>query len=83
MKGENRNRSATGPDGFGKQVSPATLGDHNSEAVFAAVKFEPSNNFQATYKFDWTGDNYSKSDSDGRSGSNFIMKYLKPNRIRT
>ena len=24
----------TGPDGFGKQVSPRTLGDHNSEAVF-------------------------------------------------
>ena len=34
------------------------MGDHNSEAVFAALKFEPSDNFAATYKFDWTGDNY-------------------------
>ncbi len=48
----------TGPNGFGRQVSPKTLGDHNSEAVFAAVKFEPSDNFSATYKFDWSGDNF-------------------------
>ncbi len=48
----------TGPDGLGKQVSPKTLGDHNSNAVFAAVKFAPSDSFKAVYKFDWTGDNY-------------------------
>ena len=48
----------TGPDGLGRQVSPKTLGDHNSEAVFAAVKFEPSDTFKATYKYDWSGDHY-------------------------
>ena len=37
---------------------PATLGDHNSESVFAAVKFEPSDNFNAVYKFDWSGNDY-------------------------
>jgi len=48
----------TGPNMLGKQTSPKTLGDHNSEAVFAAVKFEPSDSFKATYKFDWSGDNF-------------------------
>ncbi len=48
----------TGPDGLGKQISPKYLGSHNSESVFAAVKFEPSDSFKATYKFDWSGDNF-------------------------
>lgn len=48
----------TGPDGFGKQISPKTLGDHNSEAVFTTVLFEPSDDFKATYKFDWSGDHF-------------------------
>jgi iron complex outermembrane receptor protein len=48
----------TGPNMLGKQVSPKTLGDHNSEGVFAAVKFEASDNFKATYKFDWSGDHF-------------------------
>jgi iron complex outermembrane recepter protein len=48
----------TGPDGLGKQTSPRTLGDHNSEAVFATVKLEPSDVFKATYKFDWSGDHF-------------------------
>lgn len=37
----------------GIAVSPKTLGDQNSESVFVAVKFEPSDNFKTVYKFDW------------------------------
>ncbi len=48
----------TGPNGLGKQTSPKTLGDHNSEAVFATVMLEPSDVFKATYKFDWSGDHF-------------------------
>lgn len=63
-RGDTRNTNAgvvwdkTGPNGLGKQTSPKTLGDHNSEAFFAAVKFEPSDNFKASYKFDWSGDHF-------------------------
>lgn len=35
------------------RVSPETLGDENSESVFVAVKFEPSDTFKTVYKFDW------------------------------
>ena len=48
----------TGPDGFGKQVSPKTLGDSNSESIFAALKFEPSDNFNMVYKYDWATNDY-------------------------
>ena len=48
----------TGPDGLGKQVSPATLGDSNSESVFAALKFEPSDAFNMVYKYDWATNDY-------------------------
>ena len=48
----------TGPDGLGRQVSPATLGDNNAESVFAAVKFEPSDNFDMVYKYDWASSEY-------------------------
>ena len=63
-RGDTRNTNAgvvwdkTGPNGLGKQVSPKTLGDHNSEAFFAAVKFDPGTNFKASYKFDWSGDHF-------------------------
>jgi iron complex outermembrane receptor protein len=39
---------------FGKLTSPKRLGDQNVDAVFAAVRFAPSDDFQATYKFDYT-----------------------------
>ena len=48
----------TGPDGLGKQVSPKTLGDSNAESVFAALKFEPSDNFNMVYKYDWAANDY-------------------------
>jgi iron complex outermembrane recepter protein len=34
--------------------SPKTLGAKQVDAVFGALKFEPSSNFKAVYKFDWT-----------------------------
>ena len=48
----------TGPDGLGRQVSPATLGDNNAESVFAALKFAPSDNFDMVYKYDWASSEY-------------------------
>ena len=48
----------TGPDGFGKQVSPKTLGDNNANSVFVAVKFEPSDRFNLVYKYDWASSDY-------------------------
>ena len=48
----------TGPDGLGRQVSPATLGDNNAESIFAALKFEPSDNFDMVYKYDWASSEY-------------------------
>ena len=48
----------TGPDGFGKQTSPKTLGDNNAESVFAALRFEPSDTFNMVYKYDWASSKY-------------------------
>jgi len=39
---------------FGRTTSPKWLGGKNTESVFAALKFEPSDNFSMTYKFDWS-----------------------------
>ena len=36
------------------ETSPEWLGDRNSEAFFAAVKFEPSSYFKTVYKFDYS-----------------------------
>ena len=45
----------TGPNtGQGIAVSPKTLGDRNDEAVFVALKLEPSDDFKLVYKFDYT-----------------------------
>lgn len=44
--------------GLGRMVSPKTLGDKNSESVFVAVKFEPSDNFNVVYKYDWTENDF-------------------------
>jgi iron complex outermembrane receptor protein len=38
---------------IGKQTSPKWLRSKNGESIFAAVKFEPSDAFSVTYKFDW------------------------------
>ncbi|HKX80328.1 MAG TPA: TonB-dependent receptor [Novosphingobium sp.] len=43
---------AVGPQ-KGFTVSPKRLGNQNVEAVFAALKFEPSDDFKMVYKFDW------------------------------
>lgn len=44
----------TGPDTrMGAQRSPTWLGGKKQNQVFAAVKFEPSDNFKTTYKFDY------------------------------
>ncbi|HKT75634.1 MAG TPA: TonB-dependent receptor [Sphingobium sp.] len=44
----------TGSDAYDKvQTSPKTLGAKNTESLFAALKFEPSDHFKAVYKFDW------------------------------
>lgn len=43
----------TGPDTrMGQQISPKYLGSKNVDSWFAALKFEPSDNFTTTYKFD-------------------------------
>lgn len=39
--------------GAGVATSPKTLGDKNSDAVFVAVKVEPSDSLRAVYKFDY------------------------------
>lgn len=41
-----------------KLVSPKYLGNKNLNAVFAALKFEPTDSFKVVNKFDWTGDHY-------------------------
>ena len=49
----------TGPNtGQGIQVSPKTLGDENNDSVFVAVKFQPSDDFKTTYKFDWSDSHF-------------------------
>ncbi|HKX78927.1 MAG TPA: TonB-dependent receptor [Novosphingobium sp.] len=42
----------------GLAVSPKRLGDQNTESVFAALKFEPSDSFKMVYKFDWMENNF-------------------------
>jgi iron complex outermembrane receptor protein len=64
-RGDIRNTGAgtvwdrTGPDTkVGVQTSPKYLGDKNEDQVFAAVKFEPSDNFKTIYKFDYGVNHY-------------------------
>ncbi|HKX77915.1 MAG TPA: TonB-dependent receptor [Novosphingobium sp.] len=50
------NRDAAAPTSWQhriSQVSPEWLGGKNSESVFGALKFEPSDTFKMVYKFDW------------------------------
>ena len=44
------------PSGFGKAVSPRWLGTVDTNSYFAAVKFEPTDNFKMVYKFDRNDD---------------------------
>jgi iron complex outermembrane receptor protein len=44
------------PVGEGLQTSPNWLGGHNINAVTAAVKWQPVDNFTLTYKYDWSED---------------------------
>ena len=49
----------TGPaTGQGMARSPKTLGDQDSDAVFATLKYEPSDRFKAVYKYDWTQNDF-------------------------
>lgn len=50
----------TGPNtGWGADYSSKYLGDRDADNIFAAVKFEPSDNFVMTYKFDRAINHYS------------------------
>ena len=50
--------------------SAERLGNTNSDAVMAAVRFEPSGSFKAVYRFDW-------SDMD-MSGEGIALAYVRP-----
>ncbi len=77
----------TGPeDGFGKQVSPKTLGDNNAESVFAALKFEPSDNFKLVYKYDWASSEYTPEGNTAvainpNSGNGRILSLVMANQV--
>ena len=42
----------------GVQGSPLTLGAQNENTVFAALKFQPNDDLDVAYKFDWAQDDY-------------------------
>ncbi len=42
--------------GFGVDTSPKRLRDTDTESFFAAVAFEPNDNFKLTYKYDYSTD---------------------------
>jgi outer membrane receptor protein involved in Fe transport len=44
------------PSGYGKGASPRWLGTVDSNSYFAAVKFEPSDDFKMVYKYDRNDD---------------------------
>jgi iron complex outermembrane receptor protein len=50
-------QNVTTPDVGTTQVSPSSLTSSNSNSVFAAVKFAPTDQFSTVYKFDWWQDN--------------------------
>ncbi|HEX7855309.1 MAG TPA: TonB-dependent receptor [Sphingobium sp.] len=66
-------------------VSPEYLGDKNLDAVFGAIKFEPSGSFKMVNKFDWTGNHYTPQGSSvvgfftpglGAAGGGFLDAVL-------
>ena len=48
----------------GVQVSPETLGAKNADTWFVAVRFQPNDNFETVYKFDWSA-NHSTPEGTG------------------
>ncbi len=49
----------TGPQtSLGTGVSPGHLGDHDTNNVFAAVRFAPTDAFEMVYKFDYSHDHF-------------------------
>ena len=52
-----------------KWVSPKRMGDRNSEAVFAAVKFEPNDRFKMVYKLDYNQIDYTPD-------ANYLVTYV-------
>ena len=63
-------RQALSPEVAKVAVSPEYLGSKNVESIFAAVKFEPTDNFSMVYKFD-------KTISDGTPEGTSLAGYLK------
>ncbi|HKX77314.1 MAG TPA: TonB-dependent receptor [Novosphingobium sp.] len=64
--------SAAGPESWVDKirwVSPKRMGDRNSEAAFAAVKFEPSDTFKMVYKFDYNQVDYTPD-------ANYLVTYI-------
>jgi len=54
-------RSNAAPGSLARKVSnktAKTMGARNSETIFAAVKFEPSDRFKMVYKFDYSQDDF-------------------------
>ena len=62
----------------GVQVSPKTLGDKSADTVFAALRFEPSDNFSMVYKFDWTENHFTP---EGTGLGAFTPELLGPNGV--
>ena len=58
------------PSGFGKATSPRWLGTVDTNSYFAAVKFEPTDNFKMVYKFD-------RNDDHGTPEGTAIQSYDK------
>ena len=64
-RGDIRNLGAGTPTNYtsplqnivGNTTSPEWLGSKNANSVFVALKLEPSDTFNITYKFDWTHNN--------------------------
>ena len=44
--------------GKGIVRSPKTLGDRDRDSIFFALKFEPNDNFNTIYKYDWMEDEF-------------------------
>ena len=52
----------TGPKThFGRNTSPKWLGSKNLDSVFAAVRFQPSDEFKLTYKYDYAINHFTPS----------------------
>ncbi|KHK88949.1 TonB-dependent receptor [Novosphingobium malaysiense] len=61
-----------------QQRTVKRFGDKNSESIFAAVKFEPSDDFTMTYKFDWNELRYTPEASQLIAFIPDIYNYISP-----